>query len=246
MGFYPPSQTKKIEINGSVHFSKLQRLVPKSMIWGHSITKPWKNGLAGVKCIRWMSYVGWTMVGWFLFSCLKWAYFLETVYRSHVCFLTHSDRKVGQLYFCDPGEWGYTKYRLYVKSISNRTWTSPTWAQVEWGEIEVQRGVAELDFNLTEFDLSGVARGDPPKTPTKSNEVKSKSNEPSWTWPNWTWSEIAQGEPMLTLLKSKSAELDLDSDEVALSWSCNSSAMLTSQHCSKVNRGSPSAISVHC
>ena len=232
------------------------------MIWGHSITKPWKNGLAGVKCIRWMSYVGWTMVGWFLFSCLKWAYFLETVYRSHVCFLTHSDRKVGQLYLYDPGEWGYTKYRLYVKSISNRTWTSPTWAQVKWGQIEVQRGVAELDFNLTEFDLSGVARGDPPKTLTKSNEVKSKSNEPSWTWPNWTWSEIAQGEPMLTLLKSKSAELDLDSDEVALSWSCNSSAMLTrreastprrsrgvlvlhmSQHCSKVNRGSPNAISV--
>ena len=40
-----------------------------------------------------------------------------------------------------------------------------------------------MDFNLTEFDLSGVARGDPPKTPTKSNEFKSKSNEakPSWT-----------------------------------------------------------------
>ena len=46
-----------------------------------------------------------------------------------------------------------------------------------------------MDFNLTEFDLRGVAQGDPPKTPTKSNEVKSKSNE---------------------------AELDLDLTELAL------------------------------
>ena len=37
--------------------------------------------------------------------------------------------------------------------------------------------LAELDFKITEVDLIGVARGDPPKTPIKSIKVKLKSNE---------------------------------------------------------------------
>ena len=59
-----------------------------------------------------------------------------------------------------------------------------------------------MDFT----DLSGVAQGDPPKTPTKSNEVKSKSNEaeldldltelalPRWTsiWPHSTWAQVGE------------------------------------------------------
>ena len=49
--------------------------------------------------------------------------------------------------------------------MSNITWgwTSPTWAR---GNFEVK-----IDFKITEVDFSGVARGDPPKTPIKSIEV---------------------------------------------------------------------------
>ena len=43
--------------------------------------------------------------------------------------------------------------------------------------MESNEALAELDFKITEVDLSGAAGGDPPQTPIKSIEVKLKSNE---------------------------------------------------------------------
>ena len=34
--------------------------------------------------------------------------------------------------------------------------------------LKSSKAVSELDFKITEVDLSGVARGDPPQTPIKS------------------------------------------------------------------------------
>ena len=63
-----------------------------------------------------------------------------------------------------------------------------------FGQVEVQQVEAELNFNLTKIELSGVARGHPPQTPIKSIEDELKSNEakPSWTstWPRWTWLKL--------------------------------------------------------
>ena len=46
-----------------------------------------------------------------------------------------------------------------------------------FGQVEVQRGEAELDFNLAEMDLTEVARGGPALTPLKATESRSKFNE---------------------------------------------------------------------
>ena len=43
--------------------------------------------------------------------------------------------------------------------------------------MESNEALAELDFKITEVDLSGVARGDPPQTPIKSIELGGKSNK---------------------------------------------------------------------
>ena len=53
----------------------------------------------------------------------------------------------------------------------------------DWGSesteviLKSSKALAELDFKITEVDLSGVARGDPPQTPIKSIELWGKSNE---------------------------------------------------------------------
>ena len=82
------------------------------------------------------------------------------------------NRTVAEVYFTDSG------------------WSRP-------GQVEVQRGEAELDFNLTWTTSAGVARGSPPPTPLKSTKAKSRYNEakPSctWTWPRWTWAEVVRG-----------------------------------------------------
>ena len=62
--------------------------------------------------------------------------------------------------------------------------------------------VAELDFKITEVDLSGVARGYPPQTPIKSIEMD--------------MTEVAQG----------GLELELHEEEEE-DDKCNFSAMLT-------------------
>ena len=147
------------------------------------------------------------------------------------------------------------KLQFYVKFNGNWCWTSPTWSQVQWGQVQVQRGEAELNLNLTELNLSGVARGDPPQTPIKSIEAKLKSNEakPSWTstWPRWTWSEVAQGGGQVhrgqvhqsqVQVQRGAAELDLDLAEMDLaemylsSSECNFSAMLTRREASTPRR----------
>ena len=46
-----------------------------------------------------------------------------------------------------------------------------------FGQVEVQRGEAELDFNLAEMDSTEVARGEPALTPLKATESKYKFNE---------------------------------------------------------------------
>ena len=43
--------------------------------------------------------------------------------------------------------------------------------------MKSSEAVAELDFKITEVDLSGVARGDPPQIPIKSIKLGGKSNE---------------------------------------------------------------------
>ena len=48
--------------------------------------------------------------------------------------------------------------------------------------------LAKLDFKITEVDLIGVARGDPPKTPINSAKMD--------------LTEVARGEPALTPLKA--------------------------------------------
>ena len=118
-------------------------------------------------------------------------------------------------------------------------WSTTDSDQVHRGQVEVQRGEAELDFNLAEMDLS-------------------------WSCTRWTSVDSTQGHRVQVQVQRGAAELNLDLDEVALSWSCNFSAMLTSreastprrsrgvlvlptsQHCSRVNAGSPSATSVQC
>ena len=47
--------------------------------------------------------------------------------------------------------------------------------------MESNEALAELDSKITEVDLSGAARGDPPQTPIKSIEVKLKSNEAAFS-----------------------------------------------------------------
>ena len=84
---------------------------------------------------------------------------------------------------------------LYVKSISNWTWTSPTWAQVHWGQVEVQRGEAELDFNLTEMDLS-------------------------WSCTRWSITDSDQVHRGQVEVQRGEAELDFNLAEMDLIWSC--------------------------
>ena len=86
-------------------------------------------------------------------------------------------------------------WKFYVKSISNWTWTSPTWAQVHWGQVEVQRGEAELDFNLTEMDLS-------------------------WSCTRWSITDSDQVHRGQVEVRRGEAELDFNLAEMDLIWSC--------------------------
>ena len=152
-------------------------------------------------------------------------------------------------------------------------WSTTDSDQVHRGRVEVQRGEAELDFNSAEMDLTEVARGEPALTPLKATESKSKFNEakPSWTWTwtRWPWAEVARGGEQVhqgqAEVQRGEAELNFSLAEMYLfSSECNFSAMLTSweastprrsrgvlvlatsQRCSGVNAGSPSATSVQC
>ena len=68
-----------------------------------------------------------------------------------------------------------------------------------------------LDFKITEVDLSGVARGDPPQTLIQSIEVKLIN------FTDMDLTEVARGEPAPTQIKatevkfkSNEAKADLD------------------------------------
>ena len=90
---------------------------------------------------------------------------------------------------------------LFVQNINvNRTvaeadLTDPGWGST--GQVQVRRGEAESDLDLTCTTSAGVARGSTLPTPLKSTKVKSRYNEakPSctWTWPRWTWAEVVRG-----------------------------------------------------
>ena len=84
-----------------------------------------------------------------------------------------------------------------------------------------------MDFKITEVDLSGVARGDPPQTSIKS--INEAVAELDFIFTEMDLTEVARGEPASTRLKATElklksnkarAELDFDLTEVALSWSC--------------------------
>ena len=68
--------------------------------------------------------------------------------------------------------------------------------------MESNEALAELDFKITEVDLSGAAGGDPPQTPIKSIEVKLKSNEAvvefDFNFNKMDLTEVARGEPAST------------------------------------------------
>ena len=131
----------------------------------------------------------------------------------------------------------------------------------------------QTPINSAEMDLTEVARGEPALTPLKATESKSKFNEakPSWTWTwtRWPWAEVARGGEQVhrgqAEVQRGEAELNFSLAEMYLfSSECNFSAMLTSweastprrsrgvlvlatsQRCSGVNAGSPSATSVQC
>ena len=92
-------------------------------------------------------------------------------------------------------------------------WSTTDSNQVHRGQVEVQRGEAELDFNLAEMDLTEVARGGPALTPLKATESKSKFNEaqPSWTWTwtRWPWAEVARGAAQVHWGKSIEAKWNI-------------------------------------
>ena len=134
-------------------------------------------------------------------------------------------------------------------------WSTTDSNQVHRGQIEVQRGEAELDFNLAEMDLTEVARGGPALTPLKATESKSKFNEaqPSWTWTwtRWPWAEVARGAAQVhwgqvhrgqVEVQRGEAELNFNLAEMDLasmylcSSECNFSAMLTSWEASTPRR----------
>ena len=73
---------------------------------------------------------------------------------------------------------------LKLKSNIIWGWTSPTRAQVHF-------------FLITEVDLSGVARGDPPQIPIKSIEAE------------MDLTEVARGEPASTKLKATRLEIEV-------------------------------------
>ena len=81
------------------------------------------------------------------------------------------------------------------RTVAEADLTDPGWGST--GQVQVRRGEAESDLDLTCTTSAGVARGSTPPTPLKSTKVKSRYNEakPSctWTWPRWTWAEVVRG-----------------------------------------------------
>ena len=61
--------------------------------------------------------------------------------------------------------------------------------------MESNEALAELDFKITEVDLSGVARGDPPHTPINFTEMD--------------LTEVTRGEPASTKLKATRLEIEV-------------------------------------
>ena len=61
--------------------------------------------------------------------------------------------------------------------------------------LKSSMALTELDFKITEVDLSGVARGDPPHTPINFTEMD--------------LTEVARGEPASTKLKATRLEIEV-------------------------------------
>ena len=57
--------------------------------------------------------------------------------------------------------------------MSCTRWSTTDSDQIHRGQVEVQRGKAELNFNLAEMDLTVVARGEPGLTLLKATGSKS-------------------------------------------------------------------------
>ena len=72
------------------------------------------------------------------------------------------------------GEWmGLSVGNLSYRYLQISTFPQPKSVQKSfymWSPSVTGHGLHRLGLNLTEFDLSGAARDDPPKTPTKSND----------------------------------------------------------------------------
>ena len=66
--------------------------------------------------------------------------------------------------------------------------------------LKSSKALAELEFKITEVDLSGVARGDPPQTPINFTEMD--------------LTEVVRGEP--ASIPVKAIEVKLNSNEVRL------------------------------
>ena len=93
--------------------------------------------------------------------------------------------------------------------------------------MKSSEALAELDFKITEVNLSGVARGDPPQTPINFTSMD--------------LTEVAQGGLELELHEEEEEEnnyieVKLTSILVPPPPLCNSSAMLTSWEASPTRR----------
>ena len=123
-------------------------------------------------------------------------------------------------------------YWFYVKSNGNRCWTSPTWAEVQFRS----RVGLQLDRNWTSLELHEVIHHRLQSSPSRPNWSPPRRSRVGlqlgrdgldWSCTRWTSVDSTQGHWVQVQVQRGAAELNLDLDEVALSWSCTRSSTST-------------------
>ena len=134
----------------------------------------------------------------------------------------------------------FLNFRLYVKFNGNWCWTSPTWSQVQfwssWSSTRRSRVELQLDQNWTWVELHEVIHhrlqsspSRPSWSPTRRSRVGLQLGRDGldWSCTRWTSVDSTQGHRVQVQVERGAAELNLDLDEVALSWSCTRSSTST-------------------
>ena len=132
--------------------------------------------------------------------------------------------------------------KLYVKFNGNWCWTSPTWSQVQfwssWSSTRRSRVELQLDQNWTWVELHEVIHhrlqsspSRPSWSPTRQRRVGLQLGRDGldWSCTRWTSVDSTQGHRVQVQVQRGAAELNLDLDEVALSWSCTRRRTSTSR-----------------